>query len=456
MKISKSAWIIHGFALLHAAVAFAFRSFGVDDTLVLTLLTMLMTVLLSMSRGYSVEITAAYVILVNVVGFLLGNGGAMLMNSVWNSPPVNHAVPTFLTTEVLGWCIVLVSRLFHVPDTNDGWSRGGLRWFVLAFFAIIIFRFVYVEVFATLYDSAESFLEPFLKLVSNAPALLLLVCGTLIYVRGVRKRQCGIVRKIVTFLILLLVLSAAVTVMAAYNFPFRLVGDVSFREIVGIFMITIMLEVTIYSIIYMIDYAMLANAARDRARTKAQEAGFQYAKLKHQVSPHFLFNSLNSLDGLVCDGRTEDASEYIHSLASVYRYILSKGEETVVQLRDEMDFVSGYLDLLRLRFGGALDVTIDIAPELMSRSVVPCAVQLLLENAVKHNVVSQENPLPLSIRGEDDKLVVRNALRPKLTQPVEGMGHGLTYIRQVYANLSERPVVIERTEEEYVVSLPLL
>ncbi len=455
MKLSKSAQIIHGFALLHAVTAIVCRLIGVDDSLILTLMTMLMTVWLSLARGYSLEITAICIILVNVGGFILGKGGARLLNLVTVSTMTTSAIATFLTTEFLGWCIVLLTRLIHPEGTSES-GKSSLRWVIVAFFAIIIFRFVYVEAFAQLYDTLEDFLEPFAKLMTNVPALLLLVCANIIYVRMMRKwKDKGTnVWKVTAFILFVLVVTVAVTFIAAYNVPFKPSGEVDLKELVGIFMITMILELTVYCITYLIDYASLASKARDEARVKAQEAQFQYIKLKQQVNPHFLFNSLNSLDYLVCEGQDESASAYIHKLSGIYRYMLSRGEEEMVRLSEEINFVDMYVDLVRLRFGSGLVLEKQMDEQQMNRFVVPCSVQLLIENAVKHNIVSEEEPLVVTLTTVDDRLVVRNPLRPKLTKSASG-GHGLKYINDVYENLCGRKVKIEQTDTEYIVSLPL-
>ena len=109
-------------------------------------------------------------------------------------------------------------------------------------------------------------------------------------------------------------------------------------------------EVMIYSVIYMIEYAITARRNAEKEKNRADLAKFQYLNLKQQVNPHFLFNSLNILDALVLDGRDREASEYIHKLAGIYRYMLRNEEEGTVTLRDEMTYVEMYRDLLKVRF----------------------------------------------------------------------------------------------------------
>lgn len=185
-------------------------------------------------------------------------------------------------------------------------------------------------------------------------------------------------------------------------------------------------------------------------------AQYRYVKLKHQVNPHFLFNSLNILDCLVCEQKTEQASTYIHKLAGIYRYMLKSEEEEAVPLREELVFVGLYVDLLKVRFPEGFDVKVNVPPELLGRAVLPCSIQLLIENAIKHNAVnSSGNPLRIEIHAEGDTVRVTNNIVPKVTtSPSTGLG--LKYIRQLYLDLSGKTVEIEHGQQEYHVVLPLL
>lgn len=199
-------------------------------------------------------------------------------------------------------------------------------------------------------------------------------------------------------------------------------------------------------------YAIRVNAKSIEEQHLAQ---FRYMKLKQQVNPHFLFNSLNILDCLVCDGQTEQASTYIHKLAGLYRYNLKNEEERTVKLRDEMNYAEQYVDLLKVRFPDGLQVSIDIPEEALSRQVVPCSVQLLIENAIKHNAVSASEPLKVDVSLVGDMLVVSNDIHPKKTES-SSTGLGLKYIRQQYEDLAGRSVVVQQDEKHYSVQLPII
>lgn len=204
------------------------------------------------------------------------------------------------------------------------------------------------------------------------------------------------------------------------------------------------------------EYAVRYGREAVAEREKANLAQYRYMMLKQQVNPHFLFNSLNILDYMVLENETAQASGYIHKLADVYRYMIRNDEETLVSLGEELGFIKEYVDLLKVRFGDAVSVDIDIPEQLLSRKVVPCSLQVLIENATKHNSLSSTDPLKVRIFTEADSLTVVNELHPKLGQVAPSTGLGLKYIRRQYADLSGRDVVVLKTDGEFRVTIPIL
>ena len=205
----------------------------------------------------------------------------------------------------------------------------------------------------------------------------------------------------------------------------------------------------------MINYALTTRVEMLSEREKANMAQYRYLKLKRQVNPHFLFNSLNILDCLICEEKSEQASIYTHKLAGIYRYMIKSEEEEIVSLRDELVFVRLYIDLLQVRFPEGFEVTIDVPEEKLARFVPPCSIQLLIENATKHNAVSTERPLKIEITADESNIYVRNNIVPKVTRSAS-TGLGQKYIRQLYMDLSGKSITIEQTENDYCVTLPLL
>jgi len=221
--------------------------------------------------------------------------------------------------------------------------------------------------------------------------------------------------------------------------------------------ISILLDYTLTLVVVVIlaSYALQLQARAKLASEEANLAQYRYHKLKQQVNPHFLFNSLNVLDCMIQEQTPAEASRYTHKLAEVYRYLIKNEDETTVRLRDEMDFVSLYVDLLKVRFPEGLEVDVDLPEEWMSRSVVPCCLQLLIENATKHNAVRPENPLRIEIRAEGDRVRVSNNRIPRLTKPTS-TGLGRQYIRQQYRDLSGQSIDVREDDRQYTVTLPVL
>ena len=461
MRSLKVSGIIHLFAVLHAVVALSCHLAGINDELVLTLLTIVLIVLICLKRGLNVEFTAASVIVVNVIGYLLGTGGAQLIELLLHAPPVvacrldlHHHRDPGLEHRVVHQ--VVPPRRRHgepllgldAPHRVAAAGRGG---------GIFVLRLAYVELFASPSFSTDRLYHMADLLASNSAALIILLCVNIIYVRHTRRRETrhGPIAEIAAFLLFVLLTSACVALITGLHLPFAFDRSFTAREFLQLWIVTLLVEVTLYSVVFMVDYALVARAVLRAERGKAHQAQFRYMKLKQQVNPHFLFNSLNILDCLVCEQRTEQASAYIHKLAGIYRYMLQNEEETLVRLREEMAFVGMYVDLLQVRFPEGFRVETDISDEAMNRHVLPCSVQLLIENAIKHNSVGADRPLVIRIVAVAEAVTVSNNLQLKVSgNPSTRVG--LNYIRQQYLDLSGIPIGIRRTDTEYCVTLPLL
>ena len=201
------------------------------------------------------------------------------------------------------------------------------------------------------------------------------------------------------------------------------------------------------------------EAAVQAEQLQKERAISQYESLRQQVNPHFLFNSLNALTSLVEENPTR-AVRFIRQLSEVYRYVLDQQEQEVVPLSEELRFVEAYLYLQRTRLADSLDATLDLPPSAVLSQfwVPPLAVQLLLENAIKHNIALQQEPLRIRITLDvaARQLTVRNTLRPRRLGPEETSGLGLRNLQARYAFLTPQPLQIQPTATEFVVTLPLL
>jgi sensor histidine kinase YesM len=196
-------------------------------------------------------------------------------------------------------------------------------------------------------------------------------------------------------------------------------------------------------------------ATRESEQLKRERLQTQLDSLKNQVNPHFLFNSLNSLSSLI----EEDAPKaqlFIHELARVYRYLLQSNDKELTDVKSELAFIDAYAFLLKTRFGNSISLDIRVSEAAKQYLIPPLTLQLLVENAVKHNVVSLARPLKISIYTEGgDKLIVSNNLQNKTTV-VALSQMGLANIATKYHLLSGIKPKIEQTTTTFKVILPLL
>lgn len=182
----------------------------------------------------------------------------------------------------------------------------------------------------------------------------------------------------------------------------------------------------------------------------------KYEALKNQINPHFLFNSLNVLSSLVYKNQ-DLASEFIDKLSNVYRYLLNNRDKKLITLSEELDFIRSYTYLLKTRFQENLNFKIDISNESLSKQIPPASLQLLFENAIKHNIISKSNPLDIMISTNgEDYIYVSNSYQPKPKGSVESNGLGLDNIRDRYKFFTDNEVLIKNDEKNFKVGIPLI
>lgn len=199
---------------------------------------------------------------------------------------------------------------------------------------------------------------------------------------------------------------------------------------------------------------LLQETQKQKNELQRMQMQQQLDNLKGKVNPHFLFNSLNTLSSLIYSD-SEKAEQFVEELSAVYRYLLKNNEDDLATLKEEVSFINSYLILVKIRFGEAIFSHIDIDEELDKHKLPAISLQLLIENAIKHNVVSKETPLHITISTEREKLVVKNNLQRKpQTLPSEKMG--LNYIISKYALVNVKGVEIEDESDHFVVKLPLI
>ncbi|MBQ3766004.1 MAG: histidine kinase [Bacteroidales bacterium] len=454
MKRIRTAYLIHGFAVLHAAVTLACLLIGVPDSLILTLLTMLLTVLICLRRNLSVEFTAICVILVNIVGYVIGS----LIAQVFNFPSemLSRCLATFFTTELLGWALNLFARTYRIPAGRRGSWKDNLGWLIFAVVTVFALRLVieYV-IFREGPFQGVSILGVFRSLMGNSLVVLGMFAGTLYFIRKGHKWHYSLdVATIGTtlFIGLMAVLGALIHTL---GLPFQWNPPLDVTAFARNLVVALIVETAVFALIYVIEYAVKTRTELVTQRERRHQAEFRYMALKNQVNPHFLFNSLNILDSIIQEEPRETASRYVHKLSGIYRYMLQHDGSRLVRLSEEETFVTMYYDLLKVRFPEGFTVEKNIREEDLGRMIVPCTLQLLLENVTKHNAISADSPIHISVQTADGFLEMENNRVPKAS-PATSTGLGLKYIRQQYLDISGREIEVDETDESFRVRIPLL
>jgi two-component system, LytTR family, sensor kinase len=209
---------------------------------------------------------------------------------------------------------------------------------------------------------------------------------------------------------------------------------------------------TVYEAVFF--FELWKNKVQEQEAISRTQLANQLDALKAQLDPHFLFNSLNTLSSLIDEN--EPAQEYLSRLADVYRYVLLSRDRNTVTLAEEMEFVRAYLYLAKVRFQDSLQLDIHIPTTSYRHAVAPLSIQLLVENALKHNVASKESPLLIRITEADGYIRVSNEIRPKAVLHPESTKVGLQNILERYRLLSDQPVRILDQADQFEVSIPLL
>ncbi|MCX4282492.1 sensor histidine kinase [Alistipes muris] len=447
--------VIHLFAAAHVAVAVLSRIFNYVDDVPLTVLTLSMILIVSVRRGLRVELVATLALICIFVAYLFGIYGARFFEQLLGCGIAAPAITTAIVTELIGWLTYAFARSRN-PQTSRRmqWSPS-TRQIVVSVAAILLFRIFYTSLFSSPYFEQQGIYPEFYRLLGNTLALMTMFCGNIIFVnqraRLFRRRGLRLAASALFTLGFVLLLTAAVY----FGLPQGNGAALSARHFFRLYTVVLLVDIVVYAMLQLAVYVIESHRELRSERGKKHRALFHYDRLKQQINPHFLFNSLNILDYLVQEHETERASAFIRKLAATYRYMLKKADEQLVPLEEELEFARQYIDLLQERFTKGFEVEVDIPRPLLRRYVVPCCLQLLIENAIKHNVVSPEQPLHVRIAAAGDRLTVSNNLQLRMNAPAS-TGVGLRNIRQQYLDTAGAPILVERTDTEFRVQLPLL
>lgn len=458
MKRIGTPWLIHIFALLHAAATIACTLAGIPDSLILTALTMALTIIICIRRNLTTEFSAIGIVLVNILGYILGNMGARLLS--FCHPLLQHALSTFVVTELLGWILDTFAKKFHPSGSGtheriQSWKNDYV-WFIFAVVLVFGFR-VFIDFVITggLFQGAD-IVTCIFNCLDNAASVVLMIVASVLFIRLGKNRYYRIGMAVTAAVAFLALVSVCCAFIVTLDLPFHLLVPLDWDNFARNILVALIVETTVFSITYMVFFAVNMQKEVVWQREQRHQAEFRYISLKNQVDPHFLFNSLNVLDSIVKDSSKEEASRYIHKLAHLYHYMMRHEEHRLVSLREEVEFAKAFCELLQIRFQEGLRVEYDIREEDLSAKIVPCSLQMLLGNGPKHNATSAENPLVIRVSSDGKDLIVSNNLIPRVTPAHSSTGLGLQYIRNQYRDLAGKEIKVEKTADSFTVTLPLL
>ena len=216
--------------------------------------------------------------------------------------------------------------------------------------------------------------------------------------------------------------------------------------------------IAVFMFCFMVAWQFLLSwqkLALQEEKMKNEVLAAKYESLKNQVNPHFLFNSLNSLSSLINENR-EMADRFVKQLSIVFRYVLETRTKEAVTVEEELEMLESFIFLEKIRFGDNLRIEIDIKAGNKSKMILPLVLQMLFENAIKHNAISNDEPLSIGLYDAGNFIVVENNLQPKSILRNQSIKVGLENIKSRYSLLSEKEVVIEKSESSFIVKIPLL
>lgn len=458
----ESSIIIHSFAIMHACACVFLLSIGGSDEAILTFLTLTMVILLCRQWKMSLSFTLSCAILSNIAGYIIGLAGAGLYKAVFSDTLLANVSSTFITTEVIGWTLFLISRTQEQKQIASlKQNRTQTFWLLAMLVVLYIARILIMHGTRNGLTSSPDILSTLQDYLMNSPALLLLIAVGIMMSRSLIQARSSQGRKILHLSLLscFFVLSVIVaSLLVTYNIPFQMTRKPAAELFFNSILVGTVLQTFFFVCSYTVGFALNSRTLAKEQAFKAQQAQYLYSRLKQQVNPHFLFNSLNILDALVSENKNEQASTYIRKMASVYRYMLKYEDNTLVTLGEEMDFVNKYVELMKVRFPEGIILSTDIPEGLLSRKVIPCSIQMMVENAFKHNITSSAKPLHLDFSCDSDRLKISNNIQLKANAERNSLGVGLKNIEEQYRNISGQSISVNEDVQNrtFTVTLPLI
>ena len=460
MERIKDSLIIHSFALFHIITAITCLYLDLNGTMPLTILTMVMTIIICFRNNADGAYTAADIIIVNTLGYLMGTMGIDVLWKISSNEYLINSLSTFITTEILGWSSHIFMEYLNRSNKNNNENRNARKKYnivIAIVLLIILLRFVVVLPVSQEILQNINITDIIVLIASNPTGIICSICLIIIYVRFWRRRNKKNFFTYVELFLFIVCIAFVTTCLAFASIPECDMKSVATKDFIQTLLISVIMECTIYCVTFLTDTLLITRQNMFEKSIQASDAKLKYMQLKQQVNPHFLFNSLNILTGLIRKDEKNLAIDYTNKLAVMYRYLINCEDKTTVRLNDEIEFVNKYIDLLKIRFPSGLEFSIDIKKDKLKGELPPCALQILIENAIKHNMINSNNPLIIEIYNDEDYITVKNNLilkRQHETGHRSGIGH--EYIIEHYKYLTDREIVFSINSEYYSVSLPLV
>ncbi|MDX3915609.1 MAG: histidine kinase [Pseudosphingobacterium sp.] len=294
----------------------------------------------------------------------------------------------------------------------------------------------------------ESAVVAFLQAV-----IIWMVVQYIIYSKRIKKLHYKIFIAILTGIVVVILVQRSVAFFTDWDL-FRLEIGAPQRRI---FAFAFFRGIIITSFLFFIAYLLFVTKESERLKRdaeiiKQENLEARLFALQQQINPHFLFNALNTLHSIAPDKETK---KYVLSFSNVFRYQLNQNQTLLATLKDELEFTNAYLHILKERFEDGLDIQIHITGEHLNKKTPPVAMQMLIENAVKHNIVSADSPLRITIYTDRDWLVVTNNIQVKSTKD-NSTGIGLQNIAERYKLLADKGIIVANESKDFIVKIPLL
>ncbi|MDD6150522.1 MAG: histidine kinase [Bacteroides sp.] len=454
IKQLKHSIIIHAFAALHIVMTYMSLRSGIIDSRLLTPLTLLMVTLICMADNIRFSISTILMIVSNLIGYFIGMSMMRDVAHLFHLNPVaTQMISSGLTTEIIGWSIVIFLNITHSHfrrTTND--QRAG-RYFLSLIFVML---FIYIiRLSFNLLSNHDLFRNHIAygyikRYFDNSLLAAIMLIASISLVRFICHKNYQ------NRITMILITGIAVTALAALSalacqFSYSMEHDAAFPDLMDYLRYFTIGLLLLYSAIILFYLIISSIDSTQRAR----KAEYQYISLRNQLNPHFLINSLNVLDGLIMTDRKEESDLYLHKLSDILQYRMMTEDTPLITLEKEILNVTNYIDLLNIRFGSSLIVKTDIKKSDLQRLVVPCTIQLLVENAVKHNALMENRPLHIDIHSDTIDITVSNNLIPRFSKS-KSTGLGLHYIKEQYKMHSDRDIRILSTKESFTVKIPIL